>query len=303
MIWKNGKILPGSEANISIYDSALMFGDMAFEMQRTFNKQTFQLFEHLERLFKSLKILEIEIPYSFDELFDAHENLTLHNKKNFKEDDEVRSLINVSRGLLPIYEPMGKLEPNVIIANFPLRYVIKGMSKYYKTGVRAIVPSQRAIPESLLDPKIKSRSRQHLKIAELEVKRQDTEALALLLDPDGFIAEGTGSNFFFMKSNRHELFTPEPRNCLRGISRDYVIKLARKLKMEVIEKNLTLYDLYEAQEAFFTCTPFSIMPCTKINGKPIGDGLVGRKTKYLMDKWSESVNCNFIEQALSWEVN
>ncbi len=303
MIWKNGKILPQSEATFSIYDSACMWGDTVFEMQRTFNRQTFQLWEHIERLFKSLKILEIEIPYSFDELFDAHENLALHNKKDFTEDDEVRSLINVSRGLLPIYESMGKLEPNVIIANFPLRYVIKGMANYYNSGVHAIVPSQRAIPESLLDPKIKSRSRQHYMLANLEVKRQDMEAWALLLDPDGYITEGTGSNFFFMKSNKHELFTPEPRNCLRGISRDYVIKLARRLKMEVIEKNLTVYDLYEAQEAFFTCTPFSILPCTKINGKSIGDGRVGRKTKYLIDKWSESVDCDFVKQALSWEVN
>ena len=117
-------------------------------------------------------------------------------------------MINVSRGLLPIYERMGKLEPNVIMATFPLRYITKGMSKYYKQGVHAIVPSQRAIPESFLDPKIKSRSRQHYQIANLEVKRQDTEAWALLLDPDGYITEGTGSNFFLIKSNKHELFTP-----------------------------------------------------------------------------------------------
>jgi branched-chain amino acid aminotransferase len=301
MIWKNGEILPEKEACLSVYDSALMFADMPFEMMRTFNKQTFKLWEHLERLFKSLRILEIEIPYSFDELFDAHENLILHNRKCFTEDDEVRSLINVSRGLLPIYEFVGEIKSNVIITCFPLRYVTKGMAKYYKTGVHAITPSQKAIPEWLLDPKIKSRSRQHLMMANLEVKKQDFEAWPLLLDPDGFIAEGTGANFFLIKRNKFELFTPEPRNCLRGISRDYVKSLAKKLNMEVIEKNLTLYDLYEATEAFFTCTPFPIMPCTKINSKYIGEGLVGRKTKYLIDKWSEEVDVDFIEQALKWE--
>ena len=140
-------------------------------------------------------------------------------------------------------------------------------------------------------------------VANLEVKRQDSEAWALLLDPDGFVAEGTGSNFFMMKRNKHELYTPEPRNCLKGISRDYVIKMARKLGMDVIQKNLTEYDLTEATEAFFTCTPFSIMPCTKINGRPVDQGLVGRKTQYLQHKWSEDVGVDFVEQAQKWEVN
>jgi branched-chain amino acid aminotransferase len=304
MIWWNGKFLPESEARISIYDSALMFGDMAFEMMRTFNKQTFRLWEHLERLYKSLNILEIDIPYCFDELFDAHENLILHNRYCWKEDDEVRTLINVSRGTLPIYQNMLKDDgkPNVIIATFPLREIVKGMSKYYKTGVRAIVPSQRAIPESLLDPKIKSRSRQHYQIANLEVKRQDEEAWTLLLDPDGFVTESTGANFFLLKENTFELITPKPKHILRGISRDYVMKLARKLGIEVIEKDITLYDVYEAREAFFTCTPFSIMPCTKINGKPIGEGKVGKKTKYLQHKWFEEEKCNWIEQMEKWDA-
>ena len=302
MVWHNGTFKQESEAKIHIYDSALMFGDMAFEMMRTFNKQTFRLWEHLERLFKSLNILEIDIPYSFDEIFNAHENLIIHNRNSFTGDDEIRTLINVSRGTLPLYQPLiGGGEPNIMMACFPLRYVLKGQSKYYKTGVHAIVPSQRAIPEWLLDPKIKSRSRQHYKMANLEIARQDKEAWALLLDPDGFVSEGTGSNFFMIKDNSFELLTPKPKNCLRGVSRDYVIKLAKKLKMEVIETDISLYDVYEAREAFFTCTPYSILPCTKINGRPIGDGLVGKKTKYLMDKWIEDVGVDFVTQAEVWD--
>src|SRR3990167_478993 len=303
-IWKNGEILPEKEARYSVYDSACMFGDLAFEMQRTFNKQTFQLWEHLERLLKSLNILEIDIPYSFDELFNAHENLIINNRDCFAEDDEIRTLINVSRGILPIYQEMledsGK--PNIIITCFPLRHIVKGMSKYYKTGVKAITPSQKAIPHWLLDPKIKSRSRQHYMMANLEVKRQDEEAWALLLDPDGFITEGTGSNFFILKRNGFELITPRTHNCLRGISRDYVIRLARKIKMEVLERDITLYDVYEAQEAFFTCTPYSIMPITQINGKVIGDGLVGRKTKYLTSKWVEDVGVDWVKQMETWDA-
>ena len=103
IVWHNGKMIPESEAKLSIYDSALMWGDMAFEMCRTFNKKTFKLWEHIERLLASLKMLEIDIRYGFDELYNAHDNLILHNKGCFTEDDEVRTLINVSRGTLPIY--------------------------------------------------------------------------------------------------------------------------------------------------------------------------------------------------------
>lgn len=299
MIWKNGKIVSDSEANYSIYDSALMYGDVAFEMMRTFNKQTFKLWEHLERLFASLKMLEIEIPYSFDDMFDAHENLLIHNRKDFKEDDEIRSLINVSRGLLPMYSDMGEMGTNVIITCFPLRRVLKGNSHFYSKGVHAIVPSQRAIPEYLLDPKIKSRSRQHLMMANLEVMRTDKDAMALMLSPDGCITEGTGSNFFLVKGNK--IFTPRPVHCLRGISRGYVIQLARELKMTVVQTDLTLYDAVQADEMFFTNTPYCILPITRINGKIVGNGKPGHKTKKLMDQWNKTVNCDFINQAIGWD--
>ncbi len=138
-------------------------------------------------------------------------------------------------------------------------------------------------------------------MANLEVKRQDEDAWALLLDQDGFITEGTGANFFIVSNNNFELYTPEPRNCLRGISRDYVMRLARKWGMAVIEKNITLYDVYQAREAFFTCTPFCIIPCTSINGRLIGAGVVGRRTKHLMQKWQDEVACDWVAQAERWD--
>ena len=302
-IWKDGEIVSHENAITSIYDSALMFGDTAFEMMRTFNKQTFKLREHLERLFTSLKILEIEIPYTLKDIYDAHENLIIHNRHHFSEDDEIRTLINVTRGLLPIYDFMGELGPTVTITTFPLRNIVRGAGKYYKMGVRAIVANQRAIPESLLDPKIKSRSRQHYQMANLEVKRQDEEAWPILLDTEGFIAESSGSNIFLVSKDRRELYTPEGRNCLRGVSRAHVMSLARKLGMgmKVVEKNLTVYDLYDSAEIFFTCTPFSIMPCTSINGKTIGTGKIGHKTKQLQEAWSKSVGVDIVKQIEEWD--
>lgn len=298
-IWYNGKFLPESEARVSVYDSSLMFGDTIFEMMRTFNKRTFQLSEHLDRLFDGLRYVGIEIHYSKDELYDAHENLIIENRHKFGMDDEIRTLINVSRGTLPIYKNMVPLGPWVMMTTFPLKWVASGMGRAYIHGVEVCIPSQRTIPARFLEPKVKNRSRLHYRMADLEVKRESPATWAILLDDDGFLAEGTGSNLFLVKNR--ELFTPEPRNVLRGISRQYVMSLAKQMKIEIMERNLELYDLIMADEAFFTNTPNCIVPITKINGKIIGDGLPGRITKRISTKWEESVQCEWRKQVQWWD--
>ena len=111
----------------------------------------------------------------------------------------------------------------------------------------------------------------------------------------GFIAEGTGSNFFIVKDGR--LLTPEPRNILRGIRRKYTMALARKLGIEVIECNLNVYDAITADEAFFTSTGFTLMPCVKVNGCVLGDGKTGSITGKIIGAWNELVGLDFIAQA------
>ena len=117
---------------------------------------------------------------------------------------------------------------------------------------------------------------------------------ALLLDPDGFVSEGTGANFFIVSNG--ELWTPEPRNILRGITRAHTMELAEKLGIVVREKNIELYDVIQADEAFYTSTPACIYPCTKINGIAIGSGKIGPMTQKLLDAWSEDVGVDIVEQ-------
>jgi branched-chain amino acid aminotransferase len=299
-VYVNGSFVPEREARISIYDSALMFGDMVFEMTRTFRKQPFKLREHLTRLEASIKCVRIPLRMSLEELEEAFQETTEVNAHLFDAQDEIRSLINVTRGPLPIYRHVfdGHLEPTVIIACFPLKWVVAHVAKFYDTGVHAVVPSQRAIPGDLLDPKIKNRSRLHYQMANFETAQVDPEAWALLLDPDGFVAEGTGSNFFLIKDG--VVYTPEPRNILCGISRGYVMELVQELGLRGVERNLGLYHVMTSDEAFFTCTPFSIMPATRINGLPIGNGKVGPVTQRLIALWSEHVGVNFVAQAQAY---
>jgi len=298
MVYFSGKFVPEHEAKVSIYDSALMFGDMVFEMTRSFNKEQFKLRDHLERLYASIKYVHIPIEMGMKEMEEHVYETIDRNDPLFEKDDEHRIMINVSRGLLSLYQDVVGVEKgsNIIIADFPLRWTVASMGPLYDSGINAVIPSQRAIPASLLEPKVKNRSRMHYLMANIEVSNYAGENnWALLLDPDGFIAEGTGDNFFMVKDDR--IITPEPRNILRGVSRKYIIEeLAPQLGLPCIEKNIELYDVMTADEAFFTGTPFCILPVTSINSMQIGSGKMGPITKRLLDTWGQNVGVDIIAQ-------
>lgn len=304
VVYMNGNFVPESQAKISIYDSALMFGDMVFEMTRSFNKKQFKLRKHLERLYAGLHILRIPAQMSMDEMEQACYATIAANNRLFAADDEHRLMIDVSRGTLGIYQGVQDLHkgPNVIIADFPLRWTVAGMGRLFDTGINAVITSQRAIPGTLLDPKVKNRSRIHYLMANIEVANiQGRDNWALLLDPDGFIAEGTGDNFFIIKNGA--VITPEGRNILRGISRAYVMEdLAPQLGMKVVEKNIEPYDVYTADEAFMTGTPFCMLPVTRFNGLPIGNGSVGSAFKALLKKWSTNAGIDIEQQIKTWNL-
>ena len=297
VVYINGEFVTEKDAKISIFDSALMFGDMVFEMTRSFNKEQFKLREHLERLYMGMKILHIPIIMTIDEMEQACLETVAKNESVFERHDEHRLMINVSRGPLGLYAPVfdGKLEPTVVIADFPLKWTVTAMAPLYDTGINAVIPSQRAIPASLMDPKIKNRSRLFYQMANIEVSQVKGENnWALLLDTDGFITEGTGDNFFIVKNG--EIITPEGRNVLRGISREYIFKLADELGLGCVEKNIEPYDVYEADEAFMTATPFCLLPTVSLNGIKIGDGKMGEISKKLLQQWSKNVGLDIENQ-------
>jgi branched-chain amino acid aminotransferase len=296
-VYINGNFVHESEAKVSIYDSALMFGDMVFEMTRSFNKKQFKLRDHLERLYSSVKFVQIPLKITIDEMEEICQKVIEKNEPVFDKDDEHRLVINISRGPLSIYSDVfnNKLEPTVIVADFPLKWTLSGMGELFNSGINAVVPSQRQIPGHLLDPKIKNRSRIHYMMANIEVSKwKGDNNWALLLDPDGFISEGTGDNFFIVKDNK--LYTPEPRNILRGISREYIFELANELGIQCIEKNIEVYDVITADEAFMTGTPFCMLPVTEINGIKIKDGQRGMIYDKLLSKWSKNVNVDIEKQ-------
>jgi branched-chain amino acid aminotransferase len=221
----------------------------------------------------------------------------------FREDDEHRLMIDVSRGLLGIYQGIEGLHkgPNVIIADFPLRWTVATMGVLFDKGINAVITSQRAIPGYLLDPKIKNRSRIHYLMANIEAGQVEGDNnWALMLDPDGYVAEGTGDNFFIIKDG--VVITPEGRNLLRGISREYVMKeLCPQLGMPIVEKNIETYDVYTADEAFMTGTPFCMLPVTSLNGISIGNGKVCEGFSRLLMQWSANTGVDIPSQIKHWD--
>tara|TARA_B100000700_G_scaffold236819_1_gene262760 strand:- start:799 stop:1788 length:990 start_codon:yes stop_codon:yes gene_type:complete len=302
-VYWNGKFVPESEAKVSIYDSSLMFGDMVFEMTRSFNGTQWKLEEHIDRLFTGIKILRIPTNITKKEVYNAVLETIEKNKAFFEKDDEHRIMIDVSRGLLSIYENIVGVEkgPNIIIADFPLKWTVQGCSHLYDKGLNLFSTSQRALPAHLMEPKIKNRSRLFYLMANIEVSMMSgKDNWALLLDVNGNIAEGSGSNFFMIKND--VIYTPLPKDILIGITRNTIIEdIAPKLGIEVIQKDIQPFELYNADEAFLTSTPFCILPAVNYNNLVIGNGKPGKITKKLLDKWSEIVSVDIVNQIKKWD--
>lgn len=320
LVYWNGHFIPESEARISIFDSALMMGDCIFEMTRSFKGKQFKLREHIERLYNSAKYTRIDIPITPEEMIKAVLETVEVNKPFFKEDDEHRIMINITRGLLGLYD--GRIDDvaggvNIIISDFPLRWTVSNMGNLYNTGINAVIPSQRAISSRLLEPKVKNRSRIHYQMANIEVSQmKGKNNWALLLDEDGFVTEGCGSNFFIVKGKY--IYTPEGRNILKGISRDYIFELVKKWELghlKCIEKNIEPYDILMADEAFMTATPFCILPVSSLNGekighfKPINHSMENTHSnnynlnsivKFLLYYWSQNVGIDIVQQIKDW---
>ena len=302
VVYMNGKYVPENEAKISIFDSALMFGDMVFEMTRSFNKKQFKLKEHLERLLYGVKIYRIPLNLNINDLEKICLETVERNDKFFESTDEHRLMINISRGPLGIYAPVfdNIIEPTVVVADFPLKWTVASMGKLYDEGVNAVLVSQRAIPSHLMDPKIKNRSRVFYQMANIEASMfRGKNNWALMMDTDGFIAEGSGDNFFIIKNGT--VITPEGRNCLVGISRNYIFEVCKELGIACVEKNIEPYDIYTADEAFMTGTPFCVLPVFRFNETEIGNGKFGKITKEIIKKWGKNVGVDIIEQIKKFE--
>lgn len=296
LVYLNGKFVSEKEARISIFDCALMYGDMVFEMTRSFGQKPYRLREHLERLYASLRYVEIDCGLSIDEM-EAATMETIGRNLPALDGFDYQIMHDVTRGGMKLYESIVNegTAPVVTINVFPLVRHIGWMAGKYETGVHFVVTPQQSVPARYIDPKAKNRSRVYYKIAELQAARMEQGAMALLTDERGFITEGTGNNFFIARDG--EIYTPKEHDILRGVSRGACIELAMKAGMRVHVADIEPYDVREADEAWFTSTTICMIPCTRFNFQAIGDGRPGPVYRRLLKAWSEEVGLDIAAQA------
>jgi branched-chain amino acid aminotransferase len=296
LVYINGSSYPPDEAKISVFDAAVMLGDTVTESTRTFRHVPFKLEEHIDRLYKSLKVTRINPGMTPAELTQVTLRVLEENLAYVPDDEDVWIVHNISRGRSVAGSDPTKQRSTATVIIFTQPMILTDWAPFYQHGCHAVTPMSRAIPSQSLDARIKNRSRMAYTLAEMEVKLVDAQAQGILLDVDGNVAENKGGNFFIFSEGM--LKTPTTRNALAGVSRATVLELAAKIGIPTQVVDFQLYDIYTADEAFFTSTPYCIMPATRINGLPIGDGEVGKVTNQLLAAWSEQVGMDIVGQAM-----
>lgn len=296
IVYLNGEFIPESDVRISLFDYGFQEGYQVFDMTRTFNGRPFKLKEHVARLFYSLRYARIDPGLSPSQVEKISLDVLDKNKHLLGPNDDYWINQTISAGIgWPQIAPSEKGNVTVIIYCVPLPF--ENWAKYYKTGVHAVIVSTRRIPSQCVDSRAKVTSRINLQLAQKEAKLVDPSAYALLLDLEGNVTEAPGLNFFIVKEGK--LLTPGPSNILLGITRQTVIELARKMGIPVKECDIQPYNVYNADEAFYTTTSRVILPVTKIDGLKIGDGTPGPITKRLLKAFSDKVGVDIVKQMLS----
>jgi branched-subunit amino acid aminotransferase/4-amino-4-deoxychorismate lyase len=298
LVYLNGQMVPASRAHIAIYDAGIVLGATVTEMTRTFRRQPFRLADHLDRLFRSLRYTRMNVGLSKEYVATISHELVGHNGRLLDDRDELGLIHFVTAGEYSVYAGSagraGRTTPTVCCHTFPMPFELWGDKMQH--GTHVVTPSIRHVPPQCYDPKMKYRSRMHYYLADQEARLVDPDATALLLDLDGNVTETGGANFLMVE--RGTIVSPTLRNTLPGISRATVIELAAKLGISFVERDSQLYNVINADEAFLASTPYCLMPVTKVNGVPIGDGRPGPIFRRLLTAWSELVGLDIEQQII-----
>ena len=293
-VYFSGEWIPFSQVKIDPMDRGFMLGDVVFEVARTFNGKIFRLEEHIDRLYRSLKYTRISPGLSAEEMSEISERVVNINEHLRAEVGDYTIWQFVTRG--PGRWTRSAGPPSVCVRISPIDF--GRFTQYFDKGTHGVITRTRSYSNESLDSKIKHHSRMNFNLAELEATDVDPDAWPILMDIQGNITEGTGYNIFIVTDG--VIRTPGDSNILQGVSRGMVFDLARQLNIPIIEEDLQPYDLYTADEVFFSSTSYCILPVTKINNRHIKDQAPGRMTQQILAAWSEVVGVDIVGQALQF---
>jgi len=278
-IYINGKFYDKENAKISVFDHGLLYGDGVFEGIRSYNRLVFKLNEHIDRLFESAKSIMLKIPLTKDQLIKA---VVATLKENKLSDAYIRLVVTRGIGDLGLDPRKCKGQPTVIIIADKIALYPQNL---YREGLKIVtVPTVRNLPEAL-NPQIKSLNYLNNILAKIEAANAGCDE-AIMLDSLGYVAECTGDNIFIVK-DKHLYTPPQCMGTLRGITRDSVMEVAKRVKISVHEHVITRHEVYISDECFLTGTAAEIIPVVMVDGRVIGDGKPGKMTFSLLKKFKE----------------
>ena len=279
-IYIDGKHCPKSEAKISVYDHGFLYGDGVFEGIRAYNGSVFKLKEHINRLYASARAIMLEIPLAKEKMIKAViETL----KKNRLADAYIRLVVSRGVGDLGL-DPRKCPKPTIIIITDRIK-LHEGKAR--DEGLTAIITWVKRDPVDATTHEVKSLNYLNSILAKIEANSANVDE-AICLNKEGFVCEGVAENIFTV-ANGVIITPPTSTGALRGITRNVVIEIAKKLGYPVIKKEITPADLFLADEVFFTGTAAEVVPVKEINKRKIGDGKPGPITQKLMEEYHKLV--------------
>ncbi len=287
-IWMDGMFVNWDEANVHILTHTLHYGLGVFEGIRCYECEdgrsaVFRLPEHVERFFASAHCVLMNIPYSQEEISQA---ILETLRTNEQRAGYIRPIAFIGHGAMGLHPQDNPIRVSIVTWPWGAYLGEDGLTK----GIRAKVSSYTRHHPSIMLTKTKTCGNYVNSIlAKLEVTKDGYDE-AIMLDPEGYVAEGTGENIFIVRKGI--LRTPPLTSILPGITRDCVMTIARDLGFAVREEVFSRDDLYVADEAFFTGTAAEITPIREVDQRTIGEGLPGPLTKKLQDTFFGVVKGN-----------
>jgi branched-chain amino acid aminotransferase len=280
VVYIDGAYYPKSQAKVSVYDHGLLYGDGVFEGIRAYNGVVFKLKEHIDRLYRSAHAIMLQIPLTKEEMTQAVlETL----RKNTLNNAYIRLVVTRGVGDLGL-DPRKCPKPSVIIITDTISL---HASEAKEKGITTMISWVRRNPVDTTTHEIKSLNYLNSVLAKIEANANGVDE-AICLDKNGSIAEGVGENLFIVKNGK--IFTPPScTGALAGITAQVAIRLAKNLGYNVTEINITPFQLFTADEAFFTGTAAEIVPIREVNKRQIGNGRPGPVTKRLMAEFQKKI--------------
>lgn len=279
VVFINGEFIDEAAAKISVFDHAFLYGDGVFETAIAWRDRIFKLEAHLDRLFRSLTAVKLDPPHPRSVL---RELIIETVRRNHLSNAYIKCVITRGTTSEPLLDTRGA-HPGCVIFARPFLSLVA--PEKVQVGVRLKTVATRRVGLASLDPRIKSLNYLNLVLAKLEAQASGADE-ALLLDDQGHVSEGSGFNIFAVHGRR--LMTPEV-GVLEGITRATVLELGPDLGLHGGPMDMSLYDLYTADEVFLTSTAGGLIPVVEVDGRPIGAGVPGAVIGQLASAYEELI--------------